>query len=62
MRWLERKIVYSVGFGFFFLLAVGAVLFYLRGAREPPIEVVRIGYGVGAPVRKRFLEEMAIPG
>jgi hypothetical protein len=31
MRWLEGKIVYSVGFGVFFMLAVGAGLFYFYG-------------------------------
>lgn len=61
IRWLERKIVYSVGFGVLVLLAVGAALFYFYIASPPPA-VVRIGYGAGGPLRRHFLEQMAMRG
>ena len=60
--WLESKVVYSVGFGVVFLLLIGAGLFYFSGAGTPPVEVVTIGYGAGGPVRKYFLDQMAIHG
>lgn len=60
MRWLEGKIVYSVGFGVLLMLGVGAVLFY--GYEHRPPRVVRIAYGSGGPVRTHFLEQMAVHG
>ena len=62
VRWLGGKIAYSVGFGVIVLLLVGAGLVYFYETREPPLQVVRSGYGAGAPVRRRFLEQMAIHG
>jgi TRAP-type uncharacterized transport system substrate-binding protein len=62
IRWLERKIIYSVGFGVFVLLAIGIALFYLQQRSLTQERIVRIAYGAGAPVRKRFLEQMAAEG
>ena len=62
IRWLTRKIAYSVGFGVVFLLAVGAVLFYFSNARKSSVRVVRIAYGIGTPVRRRFLDQMVLHG
>ena len=61
IRWLEGKIAYSVGFGVVVLLAVGLGLFYVS-SREQTAPLIRIAYGAGAPVRRRFLEQMAIQG
>ena len=62
MRWLEGKIAYSAGFGVVVLLLVGASLLYFGALRSPSVQVVRIGYGAGGPVRRYFLEQMAIHG
>ena len=62
VRWLSGKIAYSVGFGVVVLLLIGAGLVYFYGKGGPPLQVVRIGYGAGAPVRARFLEQMALHG
>ena len=62
MRWLEGKIVYSVGFGVIVLLLVGASLVYFGRLRPPSVQVVRIAYGSGGAVRKYFLEQMAVQG
>lgn len=61
INWLERKIVYSVGFGVAVLLAIGVALFYFT-AGASPTQVVRIAYGPGGTVRKYFLEQMAAHG
>ena len=61
-RWLEKKIAYSVGFGVVFILGTGAVLLYLHERAKVSDLVVRIAYGAGAPVRKRFLDLMAAEG
>lgn len=62
VRWLSGKIAYSVGFGVIVLLLAGAALLYFYETAGPSLQVVRIGYGAGAPVRRRFLEQMAIHG
>ena len=62
LHWIEGKIVYSVGFGVVLMLAIGAVLFYFSEARTPRVRVVSIAYGAGAPVRKRFLEQITLHG
>jgi len=62
LHWLEGKIVYSLGFGAAFLLLTGAVLLYFSGALTSSAQVVRIAYGSGDPVRKQFIDEMAIHG
>jgi TRAP-type uncharacterized transport system substrate-binding protein len=62
MWWLGGKIAYSVGFGVVVLLAIGAALFYFSARATARPQVVRIGYGAGGPVRKHFLEQMALRG
>src|SRR5580658_4423102 len=62
MHWLEGKIVYSLGFGAVFILLTGAALLYFSGVLTPSVQIVRIAYGEGGPVRKDFLEQMAIHG
>jgi TRAP-type uncharacterized transport system substrate-binding protein len=62
MHWLEGKIVYSVGFGVIVLLLIGVSLFYFGGIGPSSPHVVRIAYGAGGPVRKYFLEQMAVHG
>jgi TRAP-type uncharacterized transport system substrate-binding protein len=62
VRWLERKIVYSVGFGVVLMLALGAGLLYYRYSRQTSTRVVRIAYGSGGPVCRHFLEQMALHG
>lgn len=62
MRWLEGKILYSVGFGVAVLLIIGAGMFYFTRASAHSTKVIRIGYGSGGPVRKHFLEQMALHG
>jgi len=60
MRWLEKKVIYSVSFGVLFMLAIGVGLFYLYG--KSPARIVRIAYGSGGPVRTHFLEQLAAEG
>jgi hypothetical protein len=62
MWWLGGKIAYSVGFGVVVLLAVGAALFYFSARATAKPQVDRIGYGAGGPIRKHFLEQMALRG
>jgi TRAP-type uncharacterized transport system substrate-binding protein len=62
MRWLERKIIYSMGFGVLFLLAAGVGIFYYQRAENAERQVLRIGYGSGGPVRRHFLEQIALHG
>jgi TRAP-type uncharacterized transport system substrate-binding protein len=54
------KVFYSVGFAVVFLLLTGVGLVYFMGPSS--VQVVRIGYGAGGPVRKYFLEQMAEHG
>lgn len=56
---LERKIIYSFGFGIVMMLAVGVGLFYYYRAENSETKVLRIGYGSGGPVRRHFLEQLA---
>ena len=62
LRWLRKKLLYSLGFGVVVLLAISAVAFYFIALRTRPVHVVKIGYGAGAGVRRRFLEQMAARG
>ncbi len=62
MRWLERKVIYSVGFGIVAMLAVGAGLFLYYRAENAEMKVLKIGYGSGGPVRRHFLEQLALYG
>ena len=59
MKWLEANIV---GFSTVFLLLTGAALFYLIALGTTSVQVIRIGYGTGGPVRKYFLDQMAVQG
>lgn len=59
-RWLEGKIIYSVGFGVVMMLATGAGLFFFYSKRPDP--VVRVAYGTGGALRKYFLDQLAIHG
>jgi TRAP-type uncharacterized transport system substrate-binding protein len=61
-KWLENKLMYSIGFGAVLLIAAGVGLFYLIGDGNPSARVVRIGYVEGGVVRKNFLEHMAAEG
>jgi TRAP-type uncharacterized transport system substrate-binding protein len=60
MRWLEKKVLYSVGFGVVLMLAVGAGLFVYYRAEGAATKVLKIGYGSGGPVRRNFLEQVAV--
>jgi TRAP-type uncharacterized transport system substrate-binding protein len=62
MRWLERKVIYSVGFGIMLMLAIGVGIFYYQRAQDEKPKVLRIGYGSGGPVRRHFLEQLARHG
>ncbi|HWI17607.1 MAG TPA: TAXI family TRAP transporter solute-binding subunit [Vicinamibacterales bacterium] len=62
MRWLEKKMLYSMGFGVFVLLAIGVGIFYYQRAQDAQPKVLRIGYGSGGPVRRHFLEQLARHG
>jgi len=44
------------------MLAAGVGLFYYQRAHDPAPTVLRIGYGSGGPVRRHFLEQMALHG
>jgi TRAP-type uncharacterized transport system substrate-binding protein len=59
MRWLERKVIYSVGFGIMLMLATGVGLFLYQRAEIAESKVLRIGFGSGGPVRRAFLEQLA---
>lgn len=59
IQWLERKIVYSVGFGIVLMLAVGVGLFFYFRAEREEVQTLKIGYGSGGPVRRHFLEQLA---
>lgn len=54
--------IYSVGFGVVVLLAIGAGLFYLSRREATETKVIRIAYGEGAQVRRRFLDVMVLYG
>jgi TRAP-type uncharacterized transport system substrate-binding protein len=62
MRWLERKIIYSVGFGVVVLLGAGVGVFYYQRVQNAKPTVLRVGYGSGGPVRRQFLEHLALHG
>jgi TRAP-type uncharacterized transport system substrate-binding protein len=62
LNWLGHKVVYSVGFGVIFVFLTGVTLLYISGAHRTGPRVVRIGYGSTSPVRKYFLEQLALQG
>lgn len=62
MRWLERKVLYSAGFGIVLMLAIGVGLYFYLDIGNVRPDVIRIGYGAGGPVRRHFLEQMALHG
>ncbi len=62
IQWLGGKIAYSVGFGVVVLLAIGAGLVYFNARATTKARVIRIGYGSAGPIRKHFLEQMAVHG
>jgi TRAP-type uncharacterized transport system substrate-binding protein len=62
MRWLEKRIIYSTGFGVLVLLLAGVGVFYYQRAQDAKPTVLRIGYGSGGPVRRQFLEHLALRG
>lgn len=62
MRWLEKRIIYSTGFGVLVLVLAGVGVFYYQRAQDAKPTVLRIGYGSGGPVRRQFLEHLARHG
>lgn len=62
LLWLRDKVLYSIGFGLLLLTLVSVAIFYFSDFRKPDPDVVRIAYSAGGPVRKHFLEEMAVHG
>jgi TRAP-type uncharacterized transport system substrate-binding protein len=62
LHWLQNKALYSVGFGLALLFVISLGLFFFSDFAKPKPDVVRISYSSGGPLRKHFLEEMALHG
>jgi TRAP-type uncharacterized transport system substrate-binding protein len=62
LPWLQNKIMHSIGFGLVLLTVISLAVFQFSDFRKPKPDVVRIAYSAGGPVRKHFLEEMALHG